>query len=196
MWKQLDQGHIDYGSQLWHPLQSVNLQKIETFTKRIPQVKEENYWMRLCSLKMNSQQRRLERYRIIYTWKALEGIVPECGVKEKNQSESRTGRTCMIPKISNLATQRTKTLREQSFQVHGPGLFNSLPKSIRNITKCSINKFKEPLDLFLKNIPDQPLIGDLIPTPMNQSTGRHSNSLIDQIREYQSVPENQRRPGA
>ena len=60
--------------------------------------------------------------------------------------------------------------------------FNSLPKSIRNITKCSINKFKEPLDLFLKNIPDQPLIGDLIPTPMNQSTGRHSNSLIDQIR--------------
>ena len=86
MWKQLDQGHIDYGSQLWHPLQSVNLQKIETFTKRIPQVKDENYWMRLCSLKINSQQRRLEKYRIIYTWKALEGIVPECGVKEEETS--------------------------------------------------------------------------------------------------------------
>ena len=185
---------------MWQPLKYVNLQKIEnlqkTFTKRIPQVKDKNYWMRLCSMKMNSQQRRLERYRIIYTWKALEGIVPECGVKEKNQSESRTGRTCMIPKISSLATQITKTLCEQSFKVHGPGLFYYWPKSIRHITKCSITKFKEPLDQFLKNIPDQPLIGDLIHTPMNQSTRRHSNSLIDQIIEYQSVPENQRRPGA
>ena len=39
MWKQLVQGHIDYGSQLWQPLQYVYLQKIEnlqkTFTKRI-----------------------------------------------------------------------------------------------------------------------------------------------------------------
>ena len=35
------------------------------------------------------------------------------------------------------------------------------------------------------HIPDQPLIGDLIPTPISQITGKHSNSLIDQIRDFQ-----------
>ena len=29
MWKQLIQPHIDYGSQLWQPLQILNLQRIE-----------------------------------------------------------------------------------------------------------------------------------------------------------------------
>ena len=86
MWKSLVQGHIDYCSQLWQPLQSGDLQRIENlqkvYTKRIPQVRELNYWERLKELKMNSQQRRLERYRIIYTWKVLEDLVPNCGMSE------------------------------------------------------------------------------------------------------------------
>ena len=44
MWKSLVQGHIDYASQLYQPLQSGNLSRIEglqkVFTKKIPQVKE------------------------------------------------------------------------------------------------------------------------------------------------------------
>ena len=69
MWKSLIQGHIDYCSQLWQPLQSGELQRIENlqkiYTKKIPQVRELNYWERLKVLKMNSQQRRFERYRIL-----------------------------------------------------------------------------------------------------------------------------------
>ena len=30
---------------------------------------------------MNSQERRMERYRIIYVWKILEGFAPNCGVE-------------------------------------------------------------------------------------------------------------------
>ena len=82
LWDQVIQGHIDYGSQLWQPQQSSNLLRIENllrnFSKRFPEIRQENYWMRLSLLKMNSEQRRMERYRIIYTWKAVEGIVPEC----------------------------------------------------------------------------------------------------------------------
>ena len=37
-----------------------NLQK--SYTKKIPQSKNMNYWERLSSLKMTSQQRRYERY--------------------------------------------------------------------------------------------------------------------------------------
>ena len=54
MWKSLVQGHVDYASQLYQPLQSGNLTRIEnlfkTFTKRIPEVQELNYWERLSKL--------------------------------------------------------------------------------------------------------------------------------------------------
>ena len=53
------QGHIDYASPLYQPLQSSNRKRIEklqkNFTRRIPQVKEQNYWQRRTSLKMLSQ---------------------------------------------------------------------------------------------------------------------------------------------
>ena len=84
MWKSLIQGHIDYASQLYQPQQSGDLTRIEnllkTFTKKIPELKELNYWERLGKLKMNSQQRRFERYRIMYIWKVLEGLVPNPGI--------------------------------------------------------------------------------------------------------------------
>ena len=189
MWNQLVQGHVDYCSQLWQPLESSELQRIEnllkTFSKKIPSIRNENYWVRLKLLKMNSQQRRLERYRITYTWKALEGLVPDCGIRTKNNPESRNGRECEVPSIVKKSSARVKSLREKSLQVHGPKLFNCLPKSIRNITKCDVDTFKEKLDLYISVIPDQPAIGGLIPATTNQHTLKPSNSLIDQVREHQ-----------
>ena len=85
MWKTYIQGHIDYCSQLWQPLQSGLLQCVEglqkSWTKRIPQISHLNYWERQTILKMNSQQRRLERYRIIHIWKIPEEKVSNCGIK-------------------------------------------------------------------------------------------------------------------
>ena len=85
MWKTLVQGHVDYCSQLYMPSKLSELQQIEDlqrwFTRKIPEVRNLNYWQRLQFLKMYSQQRRMERYRIIYTWKILEGLVPNCGLK-------------------------------------------------------------------------------------------------------------------
>ena len=81
MWKSLVQPNIDYCSQLWMPFKSGEMEKIKNlqkkFTKKIPEVKNLNYWERLKALKMLSQERRMERYRIIYTWKILEGKSPK-----------------------------------------------------------------------------------------------------------------------
>ena len=70
LWKTLVQCHIDYCSQLYMPGQAQGMLAIEklfyNFTLKIPEVKEENYWARLSSLKMYSQERRMERYRILY----------------------------------------------------------------------------------------------------------------------------------
>ena len=188
MWKSLIQGHIDYCSQLWQPLQSGDLQRIEnlqkTYTKKIPQVRDINYWERLKVLKMNSQQRRFERYRILYTWKILEGLAPNCGVVES--TTDRAGRQCSVPTLKTKSRQKIKTLRNQSFQVNGPQLFNTLPKYIRNMSNCSVTDFKEKLDQYLTVIPDQPLIGNLIPATCDLYSLSPSNSLIDQIREFRA----------
>ena len=41
--------------------------------------------------------------------------------------------------------------------------------------------FKEKLDLYLATLPDQPLIGDLVPNICSQTTAKPSNSLVDVI---------------
>ena len=181
MWKTFVQGHIDFCSQLWQPLQSGDLQRIENlqkaYTKKIPQIANLNYWERLKYLKINSQQRRLERYRIIYVWKILQGLAPNCGIKW--DENNKRGRMCQLPKMSKVASQSVKTLREQSFQVHGCKLFNKLPAKIRNIKKGTICDFKDELDIFLSTIPDQPVVGNLIPTTSNSVTLNPSNSILD-----------------
>jgi hypothetical protein len=150
------------------------------FNRKITEVKQMNYWDRLRALNLKSRERRLERYRILYTWKVLEGRVPNCGVE--SYTSERNGRLCRLPPINKNASQRVKTLRVKSLNVNGPVLFNSLPKTIRNLSKCSIDDFKFKLDKYLETVPDQPKTMDLIPAACNQFDARPSNSIVDQIR--------------
>ena len=113
MFNTLVQPHIDYCSQLWAPPEGLQMQKIENvlrnYTSRIPRLKSLNYWERLKTLRMNSMQRRLDRYKIIYTWKILEDLVPNCGV-EVNENE-RKDRICKVPRHKS-KVQSIKTIRE------------------------------------------------------------------------------------
>ena len=192
MWKTLIQGHIDYCSQLYLPNQSTELQQIENlqkcFSKKIPSIRHLNYWERLKVMKMYSQQRRLERYRIIYSWKILEGLAPNCGL-EVVQNDRR-GRELKIPPLKGKTSVRS--LREQSFQVNGPRLFNSIPKQVRNMTKVPVDEFKAKLDKFLEKITDQPNVDGLTPAACNPYNAAPSNSIDDQARTI--LPH--RRPGA
>ena len=103
-----------------------------------------------------------------------------CGLEA--ELNTRLGRLCSIPTLTN--TGKFRTLRENSFQVHGPKLFNSLPIKIRTITKCSVNDFKTLLDKVLSQVPDEPNISGIQYTPRacDLFTGRPSNSILDQIR--------------
>ena len=155
------------------------MQKIEqlqqTYTKKIPEVSQLNYWERIKVLKLYSQERRMERYRILYAWKILEGFSPNCGLEAQNSD--RRGREIKVPAVKSKG--KFQTLREKSFQVHGAKLFNSLPKSIRNLTKISVDEFKMKLDVLLQSIPDEPSLPGYIPSACNQHSGSPSNSLID-----------------
>ena len=161
-----------------------NLQRI--YTRKIPEVKSLNYWQRLAQLKMYSQQRRMERYRVIYTWKILEGLVPNCGLEES--TSIRRGREVKIPVVKG--SGRIRTLREGSFQIHGGKLFNSLPKKLRDLTKISIDEFKASLDQYLSSLPDEPKVSGYTPSACSQVDASPSNSIIDQAK-----AEKFRRPG-
>ena len=188
MFNTIVQPHIDYCSQLWMPQEGQNLEKIEKllrdFTKKIPGMEGLNYWERLGKLKMNSEQRRLERYQVIYTWKIIEGLTPNCGVTWSEVSE-RNGRTCKIPPLKGRAS--VQTLRTQSFQISGPRIFNSMPKNIRNMKDCSLEDFKYKLDIFLSKVPDEPKSQSLTPGATNLQTGRQTNSLIYQVARTQGT---------
>ena len=132
---------------------------------------------------MLSLQRRLERYRILYTWKILEGISPNCGIEVKLEG-GRVGRKCNIPKIQTKSQKWVQTLREQTFQINGPQLFNSLPAYLRNITKCGVDDFKTKLDKYLEKVPDEPSMRGLVPRAYTIEA-RPSNSILDQSRRIQ-----------
>ena len=185
IWKSLIQPYLDYGSPLWFsPNNQGEINQLEKlqrkFTKKIKGKEKMNYWERIKSLKMLSLQRRLERYNILYTWKVIEGIVPNCGINE--YESERRGRLCCIRPINKKSTQRTKSIRENSFQISGPKLFNCLPAFIRCMSGCSVDEFKLALDKFLEHIPDEPKCEDLTPRSTCIYTSKPSNSILDQIR--------------
>ena len=178
MFNTLIQPHIDYCSQLWSPQEGPQLDKIEkllkNFTAKIPSLKLLPYWERLKCLRMNSEQRRLERYKVIYVWKILQGLVPNCGIEEsESQTSARLGRRCKIPQLKKKSNPAVQKLRDSSFQVTGPKLFNCIPKWLRNMKTLTLDEFKEKLDCVLASVPDEPRIGG--------PAGWVSNSLLTQM---------------
>jgi len=105
---------------------------------------------------MYTQERRMERFRIIYTWKILERIAPNVGIK--SYTPIRQCRLCRVPKIKLCATGKIRAIREGSLQISGQQLFNSLPVNISGQTGSSVASFKHKLDKYLQSISDKPKI--------------------------------------
>ena len=81
LYKSLVMSRLMYASQLnWSPYLLKHVYLIEkvqgAFTKHISGMCFPSYSKRLEVLKLDSLQRRRERYGIIYVWKIIEGLVP------------------------------------------------------------------------------------------------------------------------
>ena len=180
MFNSIVQPQIDYCSQLWMPQEGRSLEMLEKvlrdFSRRIPELRELSYHDRLRELRMNSQQRRLERYQLIYTWKVMEGLVPNPGLSW-SPADTRRGRVCEVPHLQGPPAVRA--LRCQSFQVSGAKLWNCLPTNLRN-KSCKQEDFKELLDSFLTEVPDEPRASGCVPGACDPHTGRATNTLLHQ----------------
>ena len=79
IWKSIIQSKLDYCSQLWSPSDQTNINKIESiarhFTAKIHGLEDMDYWERLQALSLYSQERRRERYMIIFIWKVAQELV-------------------------------------------------------------------------------------------------------------------------
>jgi hypothetical protein len=171
---------LEYCSILTAPYKKEDINKMEqvqgSFTAKIEGIQHLNYWDRLKELDLYSLERRRERYAIIYVWKILEHLVKNPDtypIQLQTNVSNRKGRMCRIPRL--VAHQGTPlTLKENSFPIRGPRLFNALPKEIRNLNGISLNSFKSRLDKWLRTIPDEPGVSGY--TGMKKDA---SNSLLE-----------------
>ena len=181
---------LDYCSPLWSPSPTdfKNIDLLEgtqrNFTRRIDHMEGLNYAQRLKKLKMYSVQRRHERYKIIYIYKIKEGRVPNISDTHGLQfsQRGRHGCMCVMP-FYPLYQNKAITARNSSFALTASSLWNTLPKSIRDISGISVDAFKRRLDKVLRNCPDEPRCSAIgLYTDMH---GRTSNSIIHVLKDHQ-----------
>ena len=168
---------LEYCNMIWYPHYQKDIAQIESvqrsFTARIEEVKDLDYWERLQSLKLYSLERRRERYMIIQAWKQIEGIAEN--IMELKISERASRGRLIVPKtIPGKIRKAHRTLIHYAPASIMQRLFNALPAHLRNISGVSVDVFKNKLDKYLNCIPDHPRLEDA------KYTGRcTSNSLVD-----------------
>ena len=152
---------------------------MRAFTKKGKGMHNKNYWERLEEFKLYSIQRRNERYKIIYVWKSINGLVPSLGIEWNPIIISRHGPKLIIKHpIGQIGS--VNTLVRNSLKNFGVRLFNHLPVSLR-LYNVSLAGFKARLDMVLSQCPDQPATENMVPE-INDIFGNPSNSLIDWMR--------------
>ena len=92
---------------------------------------------------MYSQERRRERYEIIFIWKIFQGFVE--GYPLHTLQHDRRGRTVQVSPYHPSAPAAVRKAREASQSVKGAKLFNTLPRGLRDITTGTVDIFKREL---------------------------------------------------
>ena len=134
IWKCLVQSKLDYCSQLWSRNDQTSISKLENmarnFTAQVAGMNGLDYWDRLSSLHLFSQERRRERYQIIFMWKVAQSLVE--GYSTTFYTSQRRGRLAHIFPYKNGSPASVRRAREASFKVKGAKLFNITPQDLRD----------------------------------------------------------------
>ena len=118
IWKSIIQSKLDYCSQLWSPSDQTNINKLESvarhFTAKVHGLGDLDYWERLQALHLYSQERRRERYMIIFIWKVAQGLVQ--GYPASFTSSPRRGRVMVVSPLNRNGPASLRNTRESSLQ--------------------------------------------------------------------------------
>ena len=91
-----------------------------------------------------------------FLWKLTQGLATGYDISF-TAIDTRTGRKA-VPASVPRTHACLKNAREGSLAVKGVALFNSLPISLRNSKHDATDMFKNHINIFLSNIPDQPSV--------------------------------------
>ena len=123
LWQSLVQPRLDYCSQLWCPDDQDSINKIESVQKQfMSKVSGLDHWDSLKELHLFSQERRRERYMILFLWKIAEGLVQGYDVTF-TESDMR-GRMAVFVSTAPAVVKRA---REATLGVKGCKLFKLAP---------------------------------------------------------------------
>ena len=176
LWQTLIQPKMDYCSQLWSPGDQDSISKLESvqrhFTFKVKGLENMSYLERLKAMNLYSQERRRERYMIVFLWKISQNLVQ--GYSVPFLYSERRGRTIVPQQVVARAPASVRRARESSLSVKGARIFNLLPVSIRNIDSENVESFKTELDKFISLVTDQPTIP-------GHPRAAETNSLLHQI---------------
>ena len=157
LYKSLIRSKFEYCSPLLNPSIVRDIETIEDvqrfFTNRISGMSDVSYWDRLTAIKLQSLQRRRERYIIIHTWKTITGYVPN-DLEMQFVESSRFGIQATVPSLKTSASSKAKASYDKSFHVKAAQLWNLHPATTKNFD--SLDKFKISLSTFLRRFPDKP----------------------------------------
>ena len=160
---------LDYCSQLWSPADQTSINKLEAIQRHmVNRIKDSklvnlNYWEKLQQLRLYSQERRRERYMLIFLWKISQGMVSGYSINFSH-TMGRRGRYAIPKEVVRAAPSIVKNARERYLGVRGE----------RSMNTDHIDMFKNHLDVFLLSIPDQPTMTGL-------GRAAESNSLLHQL---------------
>ena len=110
---------------------------------------------------------------IIFIWKITQGLVSGYSLPFSPISD-RIGRKAIPHSVVQAAPAPVKNARDGSLSCRGVKLFNAMPINLLNSEHGDIPMFKNHLDIFLANIPDEPSVSGLV-------RAARTNSLLDQI---------------
>ena len=132
-----------------------------------------DYWEKLKELRLYSQERRRERYQLIFLWKISQGMVQGYDVTFTSTGPRR-GRLAVPRVVERKAPAPVRKAKEASLAVRGVQIFNLLPDTLRSMNSDHVEMFKNHLDVFLSSVPDQPTVTGL-------GRAASTNSLMHQL---------------
>ena len=129
-----------------------------------------DYWERLQEVRLYTQERRRERYQVMFLWKLSQRLIHGYNIQFTND----VGHLVQPKYVTWHAPATVRRARESSLAVKGVKLFNLLPKAIRNHDAKKVDSFKIMLDNFLSSVADQPSVPGRV-------RAAQTNSLLHQI---------------
>merc|ERR1712055_72128 len=155
---------LEYYGIVWSPVAQNFINELEDiqkiFTRKIEGMEGLDYHERLKKLKMYSQERRRDRYLVIYGWQQIEKIKENVLKLELNErNSSRSIRQRQIPYSGTDGERIPESIKTKIHNCPARKIeraFNCMPRKLRDVTGVKTEAFKKHLDQWLSKIPDQP----------------------------------------